>query len=151
MSNTVQDTLYEIQKEEAKSNLGKITSPTIIDAGNEGRRRRERLRKNEERAGLTDEHTFQPVISRNIPDYKKLQNAFNSKLEKKKSSRPPTVPLPFKKVQKHQEEGHAQKIKKVKEIFKKEKDTLEKNKINRVPYYSSIIPTSMMVEVINLH
>lgn len=128
--------------------MGKITSPTIIDAGNEGRRRRARLEKNQELAGLTDEHTFQPMISKHIPDYKKLQLEFNAKLEKKKSARPPTVPLPFKKVQKHQEEGHAQKVKKVKEILKTEKEFIEKKKINRIPYYHSVIPPSMMVEVI---
>lgn len=147
MSNTVQDTLYEIQKEDAKSKFSKITSPTIKDAGNEGRRRRDRIEKNEERAGLTNEHTFQPIISKPIPDYKKLQDEFNAKLEKKKSSRAPTVPLAFKNVQLHQEEGKAQKLKKVKEILKIEKESIDKKKINRIPYYLSVIPPSMMVDV----
>jgi hypothetical protein len=148
MSNIVQDTIYEIQKEEAKRSMTKITSPTIKDAGNEGRRRRARLEKNEERAGLTDEHTFQPIVSKSIPDYKKLQAEFNAKLEKKKLSRPPIVPLEFKNVRQHQEEGHAQKMKKVKEILKTEKESIEKKKINRVTHYLSVIPSSMMVEVI---
>ena len=150
MSNTVQDTLCDIQKEDLKLKAGKVTSPTIIDAGNEGRRRRARLLENERRAGLTAEHTFQPVISKVVPDYKRLHNEFSSKLEKKKSSRTPTVPLPFKKVQKHQEEGQALKMKKVKEILLSEKEEIYKQKSNRIPYYQAIISSSMMIEVINI-
>ena len=147
MSSTVQDALCDIQKEDSKLKAGTVTSPTIIDAVNEGRRRRARLEENEKCAGLTAEHTFQPVISKVIPDFKKMQNEFNSKLEKKKSFRTPTVPLPFRKVQKHQEEGQALKMKKVQEILQTEKEEILKQKTSRMPYYQSIIPPSMMVEV----
>ena len=151
MSNTVQETLFEIQKEDARVKSYRLTSPTVLDAGNEGRRRRAKLMENEECAGLTTEHTFRPIISKSLPDYKKLQDNFTNKLEKKKSSRPPTVPLPFRMVQIHQEEGRSQKIQRQKEILKEEKEQIEKAKLTRVPYYNSIIPPSMMVDVIEYY
>lgn len=91
MSDLVENELASVKKRESKKKAVAITSPTILDAGNEGRRRRQRLLENEAKSGLTEDHIFIPKISDAIPNYTKLQKQFEDKLNKKKSMRPPTV------------------------------------------------------------
>ena len=155
MSNTVQETLLDIKQEESKKRAVTITSPTILDAGNEGRRRRQKLVENEIKAGLTSEHTFTPRISKVLPDYEKLQKKFQDQLDSKKSQRPPTVydfinqkaqtfrPLPFKNVEKHQAQGAQHQANVTKKITQ-ERQKQEGEQVKPIPYYKSVIPHTMM-------
>jgi hypothetical protein len=47
-------------------------------------------------AGLTNEHTFHPKITQNMPNFRRLHQAFYAELEKKKAGFSPTVIQPFK-------------------------------------------------------
>ena len=91
LSHLVQEEVSKIKSRDNKKKTVVIASPTILQAGEEGKRGRERLLKNQEQCGLTDEHTFTPTISKKVPDYKKLQDKFEQKLASKKSLKPPTM------------------------------------------------------------
>jgi polyhydroxyalkanoate synthesis regulator phasin len=48
------------------------------------------------KAGLTKEHTFQPKITKHLPNFQRLHESFYAQLEKKKAAYSPTVIQPFK-------------------------------------------------------
>lgn len=68
-------------------------------AAEDGRQRTQRLLELEERAGITENHTFTPKINHQIPNFKKAQQEFESQLSLAKrrlaSSLPPCKPFRF--------------------------------------------------------
>ena len=140
----IQEHISDLKRQQEKKST--ITSPTILDAGNEGKRRKQRLLDNETKAGLTEEHTFHPkVTSAQIPNFKKLQKSFQDKLASKKSQKPPTIPIPFPNVEKHQKESleHTNEIKN--KIHSQIQQTMTTH-FKATKYYHSIIPPHMMIQ-----
>ncbi|KAJ3057305.1 hypothetical protein HK097_009258 [Rhizophlyctis rosea] len=77
----------------------------VATAAEEGRRRREKLKENESKAGLTVEHTFHPVINHEIPDYEDQYRRFKFDLAMRKEMKAVTMPQPFPGVEEHTKEG----------------------------------------------
>ncbi|KAJ3036649.1 hypothetical protein HDV00_002473 [Rhizophlyctis rosea] len=82
-----------------------MESRLVTTAGDEGRKRREKLIKNESKAGLTAEHRFHPEINHAIPDYREQYSQFKRSLAMRKEMREVTIPEPFPSVEKHHKEG----------------------------------------------
>lgn len=59
-----------------------------LTAAEDGRRKRRVIEEQEKRSGLTDSHTFRPNINPTIPDFDKLQQHFESKLNSNKGKKP---------------------------------------------------------------
>ncbi|KAJ3275927.1 hypothetical protein HDV01_006794 [Terramyces sp. JEL0728] len=63
---------------------------------------------------MTKECTFQPKLSEKIPDFRALQQKFQSELEQKKKDWAPTITQPFENMNQH----HLDQVKKAKETKK---------------------------------
>lgn len=60
-----------------------------------GKLRNKTMKEKEKKAFMTKDHTFNPQINHDIPDFDMLQYEFDKELRKKKTEREPTVVEPF--------------------------------------------------------
>lgn len=72
-----------------------VNSKIVQEAGRDGIRKAQKLKENEKKSGLTEDHSFKPSINTKIPDFKKLQDSFNNSILAKKMRKELTVPKPF--------------------------------------------------------
>lgn len=79
-----------------------VVPQVALTAAEDGRRKRRVIEEQERRSGLTDSHTFRPNINPTIPDFEKLQQDFELKLNSNKGKKPKIKIAPFPGLEKHQ-------------------------------------------------
>ncbi|KAJ1328810.1 hypothetical protein BSLG_009897 [Batrachochytrium salamandrivorans] len=81
--------IHQADQHDATTCPEEVVVRVAITAGEDGRKRRERIQKSESMSGITIEHTFHPRITGDIPNYEATQRQLFHRLDTLKRQRIP--------------------------------------------------------------
>ncbi|KAI8610452.1 hypothetical protein BC830DRAFT_1145680 [Chytriomyces sp. MP71] len=129
----IQDAMQQIQRAEddavQKKSLYLLTAENSLAAraAEDGRRRRQRLLASERNPKASKDYTYRPKIKHMVPDFKKLQEEFESSLNENKTTHVKIIPEPFPGVVEHEKEAEERKRKRRLQEIKQTKRNLRQS------------------------
>ncbi|KAJ3353937.1 hypothetical protein HDU83_006142 [Entophlyctis luteolus] len=127
----IQDAIAAIEKQQedkAKQKSTRLLSgenSLVAQAAEDGHRRRKKLQEYEQRSGLTKEHSFKPKVNHESPDFKRMQQEFEQKLEARKTLKQRIVPIPFEGLEIHERQAAEKKEERQREMLRRLDEQLQ--------------------------